>query len=216
MFLEGQKIPPTPAASLGISLHRALERFQRRNLTGREALLGCYDEGWVGAGFPNPGVRDQFYQKGRRILERYFEVERDCRSEIVGIEREFVYPLGRHTVRGMVDRIDLRPDGSYEIIDYKTQLEFEKRSPIGENLQLRFYALGARESLAISPAWLTMYYLAAAKRETVPYDSLGEQKLKELIVETAKRIEAGDFAPDKSFCPFCAFRKTCSHSIARD
>lgn len=216
MFVDGERIPPTPASSLGQTLHRTLERFHRAGGAGLEDLLEFYGGEWLSAGFKDPETGREFYEKGRRMLEKYFEREKERRTRVVGIEKEFVYPLGRHTVRGMIDRLDLHPDGRHELIDYKTQFDIEKAGPIADNIQLRFYALGLRECLSVTPAWLTIHYLAAGRRESVPYDILGEEELKGLILETADKIEAGKFAPDTSFCPRCGLRKTCALSAARD
>ena len=36
------------------------------------------------------------------------------------VEKAFTFRMGRHTLRGRVDRVDRLPDGNYELIDYKT------------------------------------------------------------------------------------------------
>ena len=199
MFIDGMKIPSTPQSAVGLALHRALESFHRANSEDLEFLLERY------------GRED----KGRRFLEKYFEQNRARRTRIIGNEKEFVYPLGPHMVRGMVDRIDQRPDGGIEIIDCKTQLD-QKEYPLADNLQLHFYALGVRECLNLKPSWLTVHYLAAGKTDSIAYDDSGEDELKRLIIETAEHIEAGEFRSDSSFCPRCDFRKGCQFSIARD
>lgn len=215
LFMDGRRISLHPASSLGLSLHRALERFHRGQGGELSGLLECYEEAWIPAGYPDAETSRQWREKGRRILAKYFEGEASRRTMVVGVEKEFAYPLGRHMVRGMVDRVDLHPDGRHEVIDYKTRLEFEKKSPIPEELQLRFYALGLRECLAIEPALLTVHYLAAARRQTSAYEASGEEALKALILQTADAIEARDFKPKTSFCPHCDFRGDCVFSVAR-
>lgn len=215
-FNDRKKIPLTPSSSLGISLHRALERFHRQRGADLEALLDAYEEEWVGGGYSGHAERDEFFSKGRRMLEKYIAQERERRTEIYGVEKEFIYPLGSHTVRGMIDRMDRHPDGSVEVIDYKTRLDAEAEEALSENLQLRFYALGVHESLGIKPGLLTVHSLAAGKRASIPYDDSGEDELKERILKAADSIEAGKFPPDTSFCRLCDYRKTCTHSIVRD
>lgn len=211
-FAQGQKIAATPASSLGLSLHRALESFFLGGEGGLENLLECFDRQWLSDGYPDTDAQARWREKGRRILSRYFENSSSRRTKILGVEKEFVYALGRHTVRGMIDRIDLHPDGRRELIDYKTQLKKKQVPPggAGGDLQLRFYALGAREGLGFKPDLLTVQYLAQGREESVAYDDSGEARLKELIASCADRIEAGDFGPDTGFCPRCAFQKTCA------
>ena len=116
----------------------------------------------------------------------------------------------------MIDRIDRLPDGRHEVIDYKTHFDVQTEGQLADDLQMRFYALGARESLAIAPDVLTLDYVAAGKKVSVPYAASGEEALKKLITEAADRIEEGDFSPRTEYCPRCEFRKACPHSAARD
>jgi len=213
-MVEGRRIPLTPAGSLGLSLHRALECFHRKEAPLDADLWDCYERRWMSHGYPDQETRERWFAKGRRVLEKYLESERGRRTAVVAVEREFSYPLGRHEVRGMIDRIDRHPDGRLEVIDYKTAGEGETLGATDE-LQLRFYGLGCRESLAMEPALLSVCLVATGRRLTVVYDAEAEARLKGVITEAADRIEAGDFAPDRSFCSGCDFRKTCACSAAQ-
>jgi DNA helicase-2/ATP-dependent DNA helicase PcrA len=217
-FVDGKRIPLDPPSSLGVSLHRALERFHRSGAAELEDLLEAYDREFLKSGFADAAEREQWFKKGRRILEKYFETESARRSEVLGSEREFVYPLGRHTVRGMVDRIDKRPSGEIEVIDYKTRFEIGGADPLPaevSDLQLRFYALGVKECFGYAPALMTIHYLAAGKTETKPYDPSGEDALKADLERVADLIERTQYPPDASFCPRCGFRGVCSYSVAK-
>jgi len=213
-FVGGWRIPLTPAGSLGLSLHRALECFHRKDSPSDDDLWACYESRWLSAGYADEQVRESWRGKGRRILQRYLADERDRRTVIKAVEREFVYPLGRHEVRGMIDRIDRHPDGKLEVMDYKTYGDGSALEPRDE-LQLRFYGLGCREALAKEPDLLTLYFVAVSRKVTVPYDRSGEESLKSMIVEAADRIESAKFPPDTSFCPRCDFRQRCSCSVVR-
>lgn len=216
LFVDRRSIEPTPASILGSALHKTLERFHRRGPSELPRLLELFGEEWRRAcRFLEP-VCSEWGRKGSRLLEGYFKRESRRKTQIVGLEREFIYPLGGHLVRGMIDRVDLHPDERHEVIDYKTQMEAQTEEAVQDNLQLRFYALGLRETYAIKPALLTLDYLASDRAVTVLYDPSREGELKELIEKTADKIEARDFRPDTSFCPHCDFRKTCTHSVARD
>lgn len=215
MFVDGRKIPPTPESSLGVSIHRALECFHRKGEEDKAALAACYERWWLKEGFPDPETERRFLAKGRRILDRYLEDEKSRRSQVLFVEREFAYPLGRHVVRGMIDRMDRLPDGREELIEYKSQLSPESEDRVRDSLQLRFYALGARESLALNPELLTVRYLAAGESVTAAYDPSREEELKGLILRAADRIERGDFPPDASFCPRCGFKASCPYSSVR-
>lgn len=211
-FEERKRIPPHPDSALGVVLHKTLERFHRRQGEGWADLQDAYEAEFLSAAEPHR-------RRGERILRKWLEDEQSRRSELLGLEREFIFPLGRHTVRGMIDRIDRTPEGKVEIIDYKTQLSFGPTDPVpappGENLQLRFYGLGAKECFGYAPELLTIHYLGAGRRESSPYDASREAELLALIEKTADAIEAGERHPDTSFCPRCDFRHDCRFSAAK-
>ena len=213
-FVEGRRTPLSPAGSLGLSLHRALERFHGRHCPPPGELRRGFEERFLAAGYPDAEARRTWLAKGVRILERYEAADLERRTEVVCVEREFVYPLGGHEARGMIDRVDRHPDGRLEIIDYKTAAGAHAEP--ADVLQLRFYGLGVKESFAWQPALLSDYFIADIRKETFPYDPAGEDELKSLIVRTAGLIEAGGFAPDTSFCPRCVFRDDCVHSPAEE
>ncbi len=217
-FVDGRKPPLDAPASLGLSLHRALERYH-----GGEDLLEAYEAEFLRSGYPDAETRQRWKRKGERMLETFLERDSGRRSELLGAEREFVFTLGRHTVRGMIDRLDRRPDGTIELVDYKTRFGLDPRDPSPppeeSDLQLRFYALGAKEGLGLTPSLLSVHYLAADRVESRPYDPSGEERLKAEIIRVADAIEAAgashDFKPDTSFCPRCVYRRECKYSVAK-
>ena len=210
-MVDGRRSPLTPPASLGLSLHRALECFHRKPTPSPEDLWECYESRRLNSGYPDESARQTWFEKGRRMLELYLDGERERRTEVIAVEREFLYPLGCHEVRGMIDRIDRHPDGRVEVIDYKTSGTGEALEG-SDKLQLRFYGLGCRESLALEAELLTVHFMATGRRVSLFYDAAGEASLKDIVRETADRIETGAFAPDISFCPACEFRQTCTRS----
>jgi DNA helicase-2/ATP-dependent DNA helicase PcrA len=218
-FVDRRRAPMDAPSSLGVSLHRALERFHRARATELSELLEFYESEFLRSGYKDAAERDQWFEKGRRILKKYIEAEQSRRTEVLGNEREFIYPLGKHTVRGMIDRIDKRPDGKIEVIDYKTRFEIGGSDPLPaevSDLQLRFYALGVKECFGYEPALLTIHYLAAGKTETKPYDPSGEEALKADMLRVADLIERQQYPPDTSFCPRCVYRSDCSYSAAKE
>jgi RecB family exonuclease len=215
-YVDFQRGALTPASALGTSIHRTLEAFHRDRTDSFDRLIELYEEGWVHYGFATPQEQLEWHRKGELILRTYFDEEMGREPEIVCVEREFLFPLGPHQVRGMIDRIDRRPEGGYEVIDYKTHLDFETEDEAAQDLQLRLYGLGARESLGLEPAWLTLYYVAVPRRVTVPYDASQEDEVLALIERVADLVAFRKaFKPETSHCPECEFRTRCAHSTAR-
>ena len=216
VYVDRKRPPLHPKSSLGVSIHRALEAFHRTGGGDLEKLLGLYDEHWAHAGYSSAQEQMEWHRKGQRIIERCHAEEQQRRSEILAVEKDFLFPLEPHAVRGTIDRIDRRPDGEIEVIDYKTHLDIEGEEEAAQNLQLGIYGLGARESLGYEASWLTLYYVAAGRTVTVRYDPSREEEIAGLIARVADIIVSSKgLKPETSACPACDFRNSCPHSAAK-
>ncbi len=213
-FVDGRKIAATPKGSFGLSLHRAIEAWFEGGDDSLEALHGALRSQWHDYGYKDEDEEARWYSKAERVLARFHREEGSRRTKVVASEKEFIWRLGDHSVRGMIDRVDQSPGGGYELIDYKTGPEAPTAEQVAADPQMRFYALGARRGLGIVPSLLTVDAVTAGQRVTAPYDAEGEEALAADIAGAAAAIEAGKFEPDTRFCPRCDFRKDCVYSAA--
>ena len=216
IFLDGRRIPLNPKSSFGLSLHRALEAWLSSGDISLEALFGALRARWLAGGYPDESTEARWYAKAERALARFHGAESSRRARVIGVEKEFIWKLGRHSVRGMIDRIDQGPDGAYEVIDYKTGPDAPTPETVAADLQMRFYALGARLGLGLRPATLTMDCVAVGARVSALHDPVVEDGLSADIMQAANDIEKGKFPPKTSYCHRCDFRNDCAHSAARE
>src|SRR5690606_14763760 len=63
---------------------------------------------------------------------------------------------------GLIDRIQRRPSGEVEIVDYKTHRHLKSRDEVMADLQLPIYVIAAREALGYSPTYATMAFVRHA------------------------------------------------------
>ena len=138
---------PTINQRFGILIHNVLERFHKDAGVGEEdgleRLMDLFEAGWRRTGFGSSDDELQFRDRAREAMRLYWERESEAEGEPVWLEKKFDIKIGPHHVRGRVDRVDRLPDGSHELIDYKTG-ERKTEADLESDLQLALYRLAAR------------------------------------------------------------------------
>ncbi|MBO7190660.1 MAG: PD-(D/E)XK nuclease family protein [Elusimicrobiaceae bacterium] len=207
-YIEGKREGLVPASSLGVSIHRTLEEYHRQSNDPSE-LLSYYDDMWLGAGYASAGEQMEWYLKGKKMLETYAQREYERKTTVDSTEREFIFQEGEWTLRGKIDRIDKHPDGSWEVIDYKTGTDVDLTQPVTDSLQLGIYAVGARRAWHLERGKATFYFVAFDRTQSAPFEAFDEQKILETFIKTGEKIVAQDFTPNTANCANCPFNTRC-------
>lgn len=210
LFVDGRQIPLTPKSSYGLSLHRALESWLGGGDLSLESLHEVLRSRWLSQGYPDEETETRWYSKAERVLARFHSEESARRSRLIAVEKEFLWTLGRHVVRGKIDRIDQGPDGAYDLVDYKTGPGVPTQAQVLADAQLLFYALGSRRALGLTPATLTVDCVSVGRRVSVGHYPAASEALAADVEAAADSIEAGRFPPDVRYCPRCDFRRDCT------
>jgi putative RecB family exonuclease len=91
---------------------------------------------------------DHYRDLGAGCLERYYQKHHPFDAGItLGVEKSFLFPVEEgsgHHLRGIIDRIDVSPDGTLEVHDYKTGRYLPSRRDLEADQQVAFYEAGAR------------------------------------------------------------------------
>jgi putative RecB family exonuclease len=217
--------PPTVWTVKGTLVHSALERLFWRHPRGERSLAaaltelsGAWDElqddpEWTGLALTPPEA-DGFRGEAEALVKNYFRLEDPDDVTPVGIEVTLEARIGDLRLRGIIDRLDLTPDGELEVIDYKTgrapSVAFEQSKLVGVNI----YALLCSEVLGRRPAAVRLFHL---KEPTVitaqpSEQAISGQRQKALAIWSA--IERGcqteDFRPKTGpLCNYCRFQEFC-------
>ena len=219
--------PVSPAAMRGNVVHKVLEDLFDLNAPDRtpERAQALVQQAWEQVLTVEPGAEEMFAGQAdqltewlascRESLARYFDLEDPRRLEPAHRE-EYVETLldSRLLLRGVVDRIDVAPDGAIRVVDYKTgrspAVGFESQALF----QMRFYALVIWRTRGVVPALLRLIYLGDG--EMVSYvpdeaDLLATERLVEALWEAIRTArETGDWRPHRSGrCTWCAFQQVC-------
>lgn len=212
-YIDGLREGLVPASSLGVSIHRALEEYHARSNDPSE-ILSFYDDFWLGAGYSSAAEQMEWYLKGKKMLEEYAEREYGRKTTVDSTEREFIFGDGKWTFRGKIDRIDRHPDGTWEVIDYKTGTDIDFSQAVTDSLQLGIYAVGARRAWGLQNGKASIYFVAYGKVVSAPFDDFNEQEILKTFIAAGEQIEAGNFEPNPCHCPQCPFNTRCAQAAS--
>jgi DNA helicase-2/ATP-dependent DNA helicase PcrA len=215
-FAHMYKIPSlgSPTFSYGKSIHETLAAFHQliqtdQPLPTKEKLLELLDHNWINEWYH--GKKHEQERKAAAIvaLEKYYDENHAHFSPSIWIERDFNLRIGPYSIVGRVDRADELPDGTLEIIDYKTGA-FKDESALKKNNQLALYALAAQKVFKKTASKLTWYFIDAGKKVTTTRTPEDLQALETEVQGKIQEILKSDFLPTPSFsCKFCDFKNIC-------
>ena len=211
-FARVFRIPqePTIHQRFGIVVHQVLERFHREGDVSLAGLMELFEASWRRSGLGDSDDERQFRERAVEALGRYWRQDRASDAEPVWIERSFAFRLGPHLLRGRVDRVDRRPDGTYELIDYKTG-KAKSEADLREDVQLSLYQMGARESWRLETSAQSYLYVLTGERVPVEHSEEELDRVRATVTEIAGGILKQDFEPTPSpeVCSFCDYRIIC-------
>ena len=222
-YLEGKPGRRTPALGFGESLHEALRRFHAQPVPvapSVDKLLGFLDESWDPAVYRSEQEERAYRSHAREVLASYHRDNAPSFRVPVALEQRFQIDVDGVKVSGVIDRMDRHPDGSYEIIDYKTSRRLPPRRFVESDLQLSIYYLAAWEVWGILPSRLTLYFLLPGQPMTVARRPEDLDATRARIAEVAAGIRSGAFAPKENrLCDWCDYQAHCplfAHRFARE
>ncbi|HYG92701.1 MAG TPA: PD-(D/E)XK nuclease family protein [Nocardioides sp.] len=147
----------------------------------------------------------------RESLRRYFTLEDPRRLEPADREL-YVETLtdAKLLLRGIIDRVDVAPDGAIRIVDYKSGRGPSEAFEGKALFQLKFYALVLWRVRGVVPRMLQLVYLGSGeilRYEPDEADLLATERKVLAVWEAIQRArESGDWRPSPG--PLCAW---CSH-----
>jgi DNA helicase II / ATP-dependent DNA helicase PcrA len=211
-FARVFRIPqePTIYQRFGIVLHQVLERFHGQGGGSLHQLMDLFEASWRRSGFGDSDDEQQFRERAVAALESYWQRDRDSDSEAVWFERSFAFRIGPHLLRGRVDRVDRHPDGTYELIDYKTG-RAKTEEELREDVQLSVYQMGAREAWGLETSAQSYFYVLTGEKVPVEHSDEELERVRATVSEIAGGILKQRFEPTPSpeICRFCDYRIIC-------
>ncbi len=213
-------------AFVGITVHEVLRKLYADLVLGKrqsiEELLGHYGSVWRRDWMPTIRIvqpdlsAENYFDYGARCLRNYYQRHAPFdQSQTLDLEAQVAFALdsnGAFKLQGYIDRIARRPDGTYEIHDYKSSQRLSSQPEVDSDRQLGLYQLGLR-SLWRDVERVELIWHFVGKDTTLSSTRTPEQ-LAELSTETIERIKAiqsaREFEPRQSaLCNWCEYRPDC-------
>jgi DNA helicase II / ATP-dependent DNA helicase PcrA len=211
-FARVFRIPQEPTINqrFGIVMHQVLERFHTEGGGSLERLRELFEISWRRSGFGDSDDELQFRERAIEALQRYWQLDERSEAEPVWFERSFAFKIGPHLLRGRVDRVDRHPDGSFELIDYKTG-KAKTADELREDVQLSVYQMGARESWRLETSAQSYFYVLTGEKVPVKHSAEELDRVRAAVSEIATGILKQRFEPTPSpeICRFCDYRIIC-------
>lgn len=216
--------PPSPHATKGTLVHAALERLFAHEPADRtpEHASACLaaaaaamadDPELAGLGLDDDGLA-AFVADADRLLGRYFELEDPRQVHAVGLELRLEAEIGGVTLRGIIDRLDRLPDGSFRVVDYKSGRAPSERYEKAKLLGVDAYALLIERMLGVRPVAVRLLYLGDGVSITCTPSEQNSRFIEAKVAaiwQSIQRANATDsFKPKPGrLCDWCAFQAWC-------
>jgi len=223
--------PASPWTAKGTLVHLALERLHADVAAGsrtpdvaaelvREAVqevLGSAE--CVGVDVGDLGA---FVSDAEQLARNVFLLEDPNEVRAVGVELKLEAEVGGVVLRGVIDRLDLRPDGSLVVVDYKTGRAPGARTEKARLAGVHFYACLVEQAFGVVPARVELLHL----REPMVLSSVPSTRsrvgLRRRTSAIWAAIEQGcatdGFRPRPGpLCSVCGYRNRCpAWAVAED
>lgn len=216
--------PVSVAAARGSLVHAVLERLFAEDAGTRtperanELLTALWAELRADPEFrPEPlgdTQEDAWLEDGRHLLGNLFKLEDPRTLRADRLEWWVEYEMPDLHLRGIIDRLEVRADGSWILSDYKTGRVPGETRELRAFFGLRFYALVCWRSFGVIPKEIRLVYLSDPAVLTLnPHERMliaFERQMQALGTAIRRALDLEDWrARPSPFCMSCSFQKQC-------
>ncbi len=216
--------PVSGPAARGSLVHAVLERLfaeppRMRTPERAVALLeALWREVKDDAEFRPDGMadpqEDAWLEESARLLRNYFKLEDPRMLTASRLEWWVEYELTDIHLRGVIDRLEERPDGTWVLTDYKTGRVPGESRELSAFFGLRFYALVCWRAFGVIPREIRLVYLADPAVLTLnPNERMligFERQMLALASAIRRAVDRNDWrARPSPFCMSCSFHDRC-------
>ncbi len=223
--IERRPEPPSPPSVKGTLVHAALEGLFWRHPPGDrtpDAAAAELERSWGELQDDeefvqlelDPEGAEAFLADAQTLVDNYFSLEDPNEARVVGVELGVETSVDGMRLRGIIDRLDVAPDGGLIVVDYKTGRAPSERFERGSMGGVQTYALLCESVLGRAPAEVRLLDLRQpiAISSVATEQSIRGQRKRAIAVWTAieRACDAEDFRPHVGpLCDYCGFKASC-------
>lgn len=216
--------PTDPYRARGTLVHAVLERLCRLPAGDRTAAAAAIllAEVWTEVRDSEemdgltltPAQEASWLTAAGGMITNYFLLEDPAQVEVHDVETWVTHDGERATLRGIVDRIEVRDDGEWVLSDYKTGRTPSEDRALGSFFGLQFYALVCWRSFGKMPRELRLLQLGVPEVLTLfPSEQMlrGVERQMDALGQAIQRARAkNDWRPRPSaLCTRCHHKTIC-------
>jgi len=238
-YIDRIKVPKSKELVFGTLIHECLRMFHEPNQPtplSEDDFLKYFTQRWDSSVYQDTQEEAFAFHQGIDMLKKYYAHNRGEEFNIVNLEAPFEVPiLGNrvsptvsqelHQVTGRIDRVDKLADGTFEVIDYKTNKKMPAQGEVDKNLQLSVYYLGLTNrwpSLGKEnrPVKLSLYFLRHGEKLSTIRTGQQIDESKERILSLIEQVKGSNFEPRANpLCNWCQYQPHCplfKHKFAQE
>ena len=213
--------------SFGTSLHAALQDFHVQGGSATQPvdqLMAQLETSWVSAGYQSPEEQVAHFDLGQQILSEYYRTDEERRQEVgppsetLFLERTLSIPRSGFVLTGRVDRLDRRPDGVLEVLDYKSGGYMPSPEDLAGDVAIGIYQVLVSGTYHEAPVVGTIYNLRQNEAVSITRDQTALDEVAESVDESVRVLNDDtqyEPAPGPK-CRYCDFAGFCPAAPCAD
>lgn len=207
--------------SFGTSLHNVLQKLHDQDdqtVVTAEDAVNSLETHWVAEGYASADEMAEAQSRGKEILQEYVqrETKREKESRTLFVEKSLSYHFPQFVLRGRMDRIEEYPDGTLEIVDYKSGRETVTADEVHADIAMGIYQLLLEKAFPGRTVQCTIIALRTGQFATARLAPDELIQFESDLESLGKEIIAADFSHrspvPKALCPDCDFLDLCRKS----
>lgn len=207
------RYPVNSAGDCGTAVHAAIQKHGEAASRGeRLDLDAIWPVAPKASGAGSDGVHRIDPKDG-------FEQSVDASARVLLSEEPFALRMRGCEVVGFIDRVQELPDGTVEVVDFKTHRDLPSEETRNASLQIPIYLLALRDREAATGLQVrrgVLHYLRHAVRHEITRTDAQLDALRgqiESLADEMRTVSPTDHRASPEHCGRCAFREVCAFAV---